>query len=153
MIATYPILPNLTVIQRKPTPTTLLDRNLPNTTQPHCHPTKTSSTTLLDRDLPYILPNLTVIQRKPTPTTLLDRNLPYTTQPHCNNLLIIYLLLLRVLPNVQMLTRALQYNNYLTVHTQIKKKNYIVHFVTINIEERKKIKTTATYSLYNLYNY
>ena len=34
-----------------------------------------------------------------------------------------------------MLTRALQYNNYLTVHTQIRKKNYIVHFVTINNEE------------------
>ena len=51
-----------------------------------------------------------------------------------------------------MLTRALQYNNYLTVLTQIRKKNYIVHFVTINNEE-KKIKTTAIYSLYNLYNY
>ena len=49
----------------KTSPTTLLDRNLPYTTQPHCHPTKTSPTTLLDRNLPYILPNLTVIQRKP----------------------------------------------------------------------------------------
>ena len=48
----------------------------------------------------------------------------------------IYLLILRVL-HVQMLTRALQYNNYLTVHTQIRKKNYIVHFVTINNEEEK----------------
>ena len=67
-----------------------------------------------------------------------------------NNLIIIYLLILRVL-HVQMLTRALQYNNYLTVHTQIRKKNYIVHFVTINNEE-KKIKTTAIYSLYNLCN-
>ena len=53
-----------------------------------------------------------------------------------NNLIIIYLLILRVL-HVQMLTRALQYNNYLTVHTQIRKKNYIVHFVTINNEEEK----------------
>ena len=52
-----------------------------------------------------------------------------------------------------MLTRALQYNNYLTVNTQIRKKNYIVHFVTINNEGEKKIKTTAIYSLYNLYNY
>ena len=70
-----------------------------------------------------------------------------------NNLIIIiiYLLILRVL-HVQMLTRALQYNNYLTVHTQIRKKNYIVHFVTINNEEGKKIKTTAIYSLYNLCN-
>ena len=42
-----------------------------------------------------------------------------------------------------MLTRALQYNN-LTVHTQIKKKNYIVHFVTINIEEKKIETTTIT---------
>ena len=40
-----------------------------------------------------------------------------------------------------MLTRALQYNNYLTIHTQIRKTNYIVHFVTINNEEEKKIKT------------
>ena len=47
----------------------------------------------------------------------------------------------------------IKYNNYLTVHTQIRKKNYIVHFVTINIEEEKKLKTTAIYSLYNLYNY
>ena len=54
-------------------------------------------------------------------------------------IIIIYLLILRVL-HVQMLTRALQYNNYLTVHTQIRKKNYIVHFVTINNEEGKKIK-------------
>ena len=52
-------------------------------------------------------------------------------------IIIIYLLILRVL-HVQMLTRALQYNNYLTVHTQIRKKNYIVHFVTINNEEEKK---------------
>ena len=49
-----------------------------------------------------------------------------------------------------MLTRALQYNN-LTVHTQIKKKNYIVHFATINIEEKNE--TTAIYTPYNLYNY
>ena len=56
-----------------------------------------------------------------------------------NNLIIIYLLILRVL-HVQMLTRALQYNNYLTVHTQIRKKNYIVHLVTINNEEEKKLK-------------
>ena len=54
-------------------------------------------------------------------------------------IIIIYLLILRVL-HVQMLTRALQYNNYLTVHTQIRKKNYIVHFVTINNEEEKKLK-------------
>lgn len=27
------------------------------------------------------------------------------------------------------------------VHTQIKKKNYIVHFVTINIEKKSKNKT------------
>ena len=66
--------------------------------------------------------------------------------------IIIYLLILRVL-HVQMLNRALQYNNYLTVNTQIRKKNYIVHFVTINNEGEKKIKTTAIYSLYNLYNY
>ena len=38
-----------------------------------------------------------------------------------------------------MLTRALKYN-YLTVHTQIRKKNYIVHFVTINNEEEKILK-------------
>ena len=66
-------------------------------------------------------------------------------------IIIIYLLILRVL-HMQMLTRALQYNNYLTVHTQIRKKNYIVHFVTINNEEEKKIKTTAIDSLYNLCN-
>ena len=54
-------------------------------------------------------------------------------------IIIIYLLILHVL-HVQMLTRALQYNNYLTVHTQIRKKNYIVHFITINIEEEKKLK-------------
>ena len=51
-------------------------------------------------------------------------------------IIIIYLLILHVL-HVQMLTRALQYNNYLTVHTQIRKKNYIVHFITINNEEEK----------------
>ena len=66
-------------------------------------------------------------------------------------IIIIYLLILRVL-HVQMLTRALQYNNYLTVHTQIRKKNYTVHFVTINNDEEKKVKTTAIDSLYNLCN-
>ena len=34
----------------------------------------------------------------------------------------------------------LQNNNYLTVQTQIRKKTYIVHFVTINNEEEKKSK-------------
>ena len=56
--------------------------------------------------------------------------------PVSSKYLIVYLLILRVL-HVQMLTRALQYNNYLTVHTQIRKKNYIVHFITINNEEEK----------------
>ena len=67
---------------------------------------------------------------------------PPTQLNTCNLIIImmiIYLLILCVL-HVQMLTRALQYNNYLTVHNQIKKKSYIVHFVTINIEEEKKLK-------------
>ena len=61
-----------------------------------------------------------------------------STDPPLMIIIIIYLLILCVL-HVQMLTRALQYNN-LTVHTQIKKKNYIVHFVTMNIEEEKNLK-------------
>ena len=60
-----------------------------------------------------------------------------STDPPLMIIIIIYLLILRVL-HVQMLTRALQYN--LTVHTQIKKKNYIVHFFTMNIEEEKNLK-------------